>query len=78
MDNTRVVYQDMPCSIRGFSTYVIESTGERFYTIFLNPIFSTEKLKETYMHELEHIKNGDYDCEQNISILEEESHVYRY
>ena len=78
MDNTRVVFQEMPSSIRGFSTYVIDNNGERFYTIFLNPIFSAEKLQETYIHELEHIKNGDYDCECDISLLEEESHRYSY
>lgn len=71
MDNTRVVYHDMPCSIRGFTTYVIESTGERFYTIFLNPIFSTEKLKDTKSGKKINIKYDYKLDEYEVDIYEE-------
>lgn len=57
MDEVPTIYLDMPATVYG---YTILQDG--CYTIVLNSRLSHERNLETYLHELSHIKNGDYEA----------------
>ena len=48
---------DLPTSI---SAYVV-SNPDGSYTIILNARLTWERKRQAYLHELNHIKNGDYE-----------------
>jgi|LFRM01.1.fsa_nt_gb hypothetical protein len=52
-----VHYMDMPCRVRGLT----HKNSDGTYTIILNSRLSYEQNLKTYMHELKHIKNNDFD-----------------
>lgn len=66
----KVLMEDLPCSIKGF-TYV---DSEDFYTIVLNARLNHEQQVETYLHEMEHINNSDLYSEQDTDTIEEKRH----
>lgn len=68
-DNIRVIFVDLPCSIRGFTKKRLEN-----YTIVLNSRLSKEANEKTLKHEVDHIKNGDLDREADIQELEYIAH----
>lgn len=47
----------LPTSI---SAYVV-SNSDLSYTIVLNSCLSWERRRQAYLHEMEHIENGDYE-----------------
>ena len=53
--DVRTIYQDMPCSIRGFCFH--DEDGVPF--IVINARMSVAQQKQTYRHELRHIVHGD-------------------
>jgi Zn-dependent peptidase ImmA (M78 family) len=56
MFDYRIVLLDLPCKIKGTTT----KDENDFYTIYINARLSDEQQIETFLHELEHIKNDDY------------------
>ena len=54
-EDYRVVLEDLPCSIRGFTK--MDNDGD--YTIILNSRMSLETQRRTYLHEIEHIEKDD-------------------
>lgn len=52
----KIVYENLPCRIKGFVT---ENLG--FFTIVVNLRHSAQIQEETIRHELEHIRNGDFE-----------------
>ena len=48
---------NLPTSI---SAYVV-SNSDGSYTIMLNARLTWERRRQAYLHELEHINNGDYE-----------------
>lgn len=66
----RVIYQDLPCSIPGYT----KMDSEGYYTIILNSRLSSERNRETYDHELKHIQKGDLYSQDNAGEIEELRH----
>ncbi|RHR72594.1 hypothetical protein DWW50_09775 [Eubacterium sp. AF15-50] len=56
-DNFRVLFVDMPISIKGFVGY---DPADDYYTIYINSRHSQSQWLITYFHELKHIENGDF------------------
>ena len=71
LDNYNTIYLNLPCKIRGFA---VHNACEDFYTIVLNSRLSYNQNLETYMHELEHITNDDFNSELNVNTLETLAH----
>ncbi len=67
--NIRTVLAQMPARIR---SYVVLMDG--FYTIVLNDSLSPMGKHRAYQHELEHIKNGDFESSVPADILEGRVH----
>lgn len=69
MDNMRVLCIDMPT---GYKAFTMPRDG--FYTIYLNSRYNLEQNIISLEHELQHIKNGDYDKEYPVDLIELYSH----
>ncbi len=65
----RTVLIDLPCDCRG---YVVQTDDEP--CIVLNSRMSYEMNVRSYKHEMRHIKNNDFYCEDNISVIETKCH----
>lgn len=62
--NTKLL--DMPTSVKGLS----KKNKDGSFTILLNARLNCEQNRCTYLHELAHIENGDFDSELSIECLE--------
>lgn len=69
--NFQTVYENMPYSIKGFTTY---DSADDFYTIVLNCRLGYESMKKTLRHELKHIFNNDFYSNNNIEEIEINTH----
>lgn len=69
MDNIRTVYSDLPLTIKGFTI-----AKDDFYTIVLNEHLSAETNRSTFLHELTHIKNGDFERKVSVDLIEIYAH----
>ena len=69
MNNIKVMYADLPTTIGGF---VKETDG--YYTIVLNSRMTAERNRQSYLHELGHIDNNDFDRECSADQIELEAH----
>lgn len=72
VNNTRVIYIDMPVTIKAYT--MPDEMG--FYTIYLNSKLSIEQNELSYLHELKHINNGDYDNKGNVNLIEIFAHGF--
>ena len=70
MNNVFVKLQDMPTTVRG----LVAETPEGDHVMFLNAKLSSEALRETYRHEMRHIKSGDMDNAEDATTIELENH----
>ena len=70
MDDIFVNYIELPATVHSFVTMNCDST----YTIVLNSRLSHEQNLISYLHELSHIRNGDYDKTCSADIIELVSH----
>lgn len=66
----RTVMANLPNDIKGFSI----ETPDGWTTIVLNQNLSHEKNKESYLHELDHIKNDDFYSEEHADLIEYNAH----
>ena len=62
---------DLPAAIKGF----VRLNEDESYTIILNSRLSYQSNADTYVHELEHIKHGDYD-KLSADNIEQKAHNY--
>ena len=60
----------MPTTIGGYTI----RTPDGFYTIVLNAKCSYTKNVETYRHEINHIRNGEFESELSADIIEFYAH----
>lgn len=67
IENYTTIFLDLPYAIKGFLLY---DAADDYYTIVINSRMSYEKNKETFEHEIEHIKNGDFHKYRNVGMLE--------
>ena len=70
MERVRILLMQLPATIRGFTVYSFDE-GEMYYTIIINTALNTIMQTQTYIHEVDHIKNNDFD--KVISVQELES-----
>lgn len=61
---------DLPVSIRGFT--VRDCDGD--YNVILNSRLSHERQMQTYYHELQHIRSGDFDSPGSVDLIEIHAH----
>lgn len=67
--DVNVVEANLPTTI---SAYVV-ANADASYTIILNARMSHERKKASYLHEIEHIQNGDYEKE-SADLIEIHAH----
>lgn len=65
MNNINVFIRDLPYSVHGITK--LNSDGS--YTIFINAHDSVNVQRQSYEHEMQHIKNNDFE-EYDIESLE--------
>lgn len=70
MEDIFVNYIEMPATVRSFVIMNSDST----YTIILNSKLSHEQNIISYWHEIDHIRNGDYDKRCSADMIEIAAH----
>ena len=80
MDNSKVIYQDLPFDIDGYTVANLDDNGEMFYTIVLNSRISDASQRIAFYHELLHISEADFDKLKEIGVeeIEKEAHKPKY
>lgn len=71
IQNINTVLVNMPGTI---SAYTI-SNADMSYTIVLNARLNCERQLKAYQHEMNHIKNGDYDKVCSVDLIEQDAHA---
>ena len=66
MEIIQVFFVDLPSSIRGLTV----KNNDDSFTILINVNMSYEAQLSAYLHEMEHIKNNDFDYMHDINELE--------
>ena len=51
---------DMPTHVKGHTV----KNEDGSYSVFLNARMASNQIEKTYQHEIQHIKNGDFEKEQ--------------
>jgi len=69
LDNVRTVFANLPTTV---GAYTVCKDG--FYTIVLNQNFNFEKNALSYIHELNHIQNGDFEKKCSADLIEFYTH----
>ena len=69
--DVNVVLADLPGTI---SAYTV-ANPDFSYTIVLNSRLNYERQQKAYQHEINHIKNGDYDRKCSADLLECYAHA---
>lgn len=69
MDNIKTIMLDLPNTIGGYTVL-----HDGFYTIVLNKNHSHEKNVESYLHELSHIQNKDFEKKCSADLIEIYAH----
>lgn len=69
--DVNVVLADLPGTI---SAYTV-ANPDLSYTIVLNSRLNYERQQKAYQHEINHIKNGDYDRKCSVDLLECYAHA---
>lgn len=60
---------DNPFGIKGS----VNANRDGSYTILINPRLSWEEQRKTYLHELSHIRDNDFE-KNNVQNIENDSH----
>ena len=68
-EEPRVIYMDMPVSVKGFVIKTFDD-GDDYYTVVLNPKYNWEQQRETYKHEIAHVRSGDLDADMSADAIE--------
>lgn len=61
MERVEVRLINLPTSIRGFTAYTEDDTGEPVFTIILNARMDLNTQTRAYNHEMNHISKMDFD-----------------
>jgi len=76
MENLNVIFRDMPVSVKGFIVKMFDDCGgEDYYTVVINPRYNWEQQMDTYKHELEHFREGDFDVWGDPDVIETLRHA---
>lgn len=69
-DGIYTYFADMPTTIHSF----VVSNNDMSFTIILNAKIGREQQIKAYLHEISHIKNGDYDKKCSVNLIETTAH----
>ena len=69
LPDINVVLMDNPFGIKGS----VNKNEDGSYTVIINAKLNVEQQREVYMHEVEHIENGDVD-KPDVDIIEYNAH----
>lgn len=69
MDNVNVVIMDLPYNVKGS----VNPNRDGSYTIFVNAKLNYYQQHCTYLHELEHIRNRDFE-KKDVQEIEVKTH----
>lgn len=75
MERVEVRLINLPTSIRGFTAYTEDDTGEPVFTIILNARMDLNTQTRAYKHEVQHINNADFDSMIPADQLEAARHA---
>lgn len=70
MDDINVKFLQLPTTVRAY----VVSNSDMTYTIVLNSALSREQNIISYAHELDHIRNGDYEKKCSADLIEFYAH----
>lgn len=59
MNEVRVIYADLPPHIKGMLVKTFDE--EDYYTVVINVNLNIEQQRDTYEHEMKHLKAKDFD-----------------
>ena len=68
-EDIRVYQAEMPARVKGFTTF-----KDGYYTIMINSILERKQQLKIYEHELNHIKNRDFEKDIPVDVIEYEAH----
>ncbi len=69
-DGIYTYFADMPTTIRSF----VISNNDMSFTIILNARIASNQQLIAYKHEIDHIRNGDYDKKCSVDLIEFAAH----
>lgn len=69
-DGIYTYYADLPTTIRSF----VVSNNDMSFTIVLNARIGSDQQLTAYKHEVDHIRNGDYDKKCSADLIELAAH----
>lgn len=73
MENVRVIFQNMPPSIKGMVVKTFDE--EEWYTVVINSNLSREQQLLTYYHEVKHVKAKDFEKVMMVGDIEYVRHL---
>lgn len=59
-------YIDLPCRCRGY----VKRDSDGNYNIYINSRLSIDMQRKTVRHELDHVRKGDFDSDEDIRDVE--------
>ena len=69
MNDIRVISMQLPGSVRAFTV-----RKDDYYTIIMRDDLSMSDRLKAYRHEVDHIRNGDYDSHAGAELIEVYAH----
>lgn len=69
-ENIYTYYIDMPTTIKSF----VVSNNDMSFTIMINAKMGKEQQLLAYEHEINHIRNGDYEKQCSVDTIEFTAH----
>lgn len=61
MEGINVYVLDLPCRVKGMTVYSNGQDGQSYFTIIINARMDAGTQHETFIHEMKHIDNQDFD-----------------
>ncbi len=74
MDDVNVIYCDLPPTVKGMLVKTFDE--DECYTVVLNSRLTYEQQRETYEHEVKHMRARDFDqIDRSVDELEYVRHL---
>ena len=61
MERIKVFMLDLPDKVKGMTVYSNDQDGLPFFTIIINARMDADTQHNTFIHEMKHINNYDFD-----------------
>lgn len=72
MEQVKVIIDDYPYDIDGYTVRSVDDNGEPFYIICINSHLNDEAQRQAYYHEMLHIQSDDFQAEELVGTIERE------